>query len=115
MPEIMVFKEMVEENSVPFIAYVESTGHYTDNGDWTLYGNPTTVKMDGIILPLSDDDLKYTETGTYSTKDRKIITTQPLEFNQKIEYKDTVYTVQNFKDYSDYADVFIYYARWREK
>jgi hypothetical protein len=115
MPEIMVFKEMVEENSVPFIAHVESTGHYADNGDWISGEGPTTVEMDGIILPLSDDDLKYTEAGTYSIKNRKIITTQPLEFNQNIEYKGAVYTVQNFKDYSDYADVFIYFARWREK
>ena len=71
--------------------------------------------MEGIILPLTENDLKYSEAGTYSVKDKKIYTTQPLELGQVIEYKGDKYTIQSFKDYSDYADVYIYLARCQEK
>jgi hypothetical protein len=108
------FADFVEEFEVPFV-YIEKTdGHWADNGDW-IEGGTTSIPMTGIILPLSEDDLQYAETGTYSVKDRKIYTTQPLELNGEIEYKGDRYTIQNFKDYSDYSDVYIYLARWREK
>lgn len=105
------FADFVEEFQVPFVACEESEGRWADNGDW-IPGSKVSVNMVGIILPLSEDDLRYAEAGTYSEKDRKIYTTQPLKIGQKIEYKGIPYTIQNFKDYSDYADVFIYYARW---
>lgn len=112
MPELMIFKEMIDENSVPFIALIESEGHYEDDGDYVEGGEPEPVEMVGVILPLSDDDLRYAEGGTYSVKDRKVYTTQALKLGQKIQYKKTNYTVQNFKDYTDFTDVFIYLARW---
>jgi hypothetical protein len=110
------FADFIEEFKVTFTAYQEQEsdeGYYNDEGDW-VGGGLVPVQMIGIILPLSEDDLKYVEQGTYSVKDRKLYTTQPLQLGQKIEYKGTQYTVQNFKDYSDYADVYIYYARCAE-
>lgn len=108
------FADFVEEFKVPFIAYQEAEeGHWDDNGDWIPGGEPVPVNMEGIILPLTENDLKYSEAGTYSVKDKKIYTTQPLELGQTIEYKGEKYTVQSFKDYSDYADVYIYLARCR--
>lgn len=109
------FADFVREFKKPFIAsYTEIEGHWDDDGDW-VEGQKTPVLMDGIFLPLSEDDLQYSEAGTYSVKDKKIYTISPLEEGQQVEYKGKKYTVQNFKDYSDYADVYIYYARWREK
>jgi hypothetical protein len=107
------FADFVEEFKVDFTAYVTTEGQWADNGDW-IPGGETPVQMVGIMLPLTQNDLKYAENGIYSVKDKKIYTVSPLELGQMIEYKDDKYTVQNFKDYSDYADVFIYYARWRE-
>lgn len=110
------FADFVDEFQVSFVAFVESTGgYYNDDGDWVEGGGLTPNEMVGIWLPLSEDDLRYSEAGTYSVKDKKIYTTVPLQLNQIVEYKGDKYTVQNFKDYSDYADVYIYYARWREK
>jgi hypothetical protein len=107
------FADFIEEFKVTFTAYQESSsGYYNDEGDWVEgEGGLIPVQMTGIVLPLTEDDLKYVEQGTYSVKDRKLYTLQPLKLGIKIEHKGTQYTVQNFKDYSDYADVFIYYAR----
>lgn len=107
------FADFVEEFKVPFIVIKQTEGHWTDGGEW-VPGGTETVPMEGIVLPLSEDDLQYTEAGTYSVKDKKIYTTQALEMGQEIDFKGDKYTVQNFKDYTDYADVYIYYMRWRK-
>ncbi|MDE3837933.1 hypothetical protein C0966_00730 [Bacillus methanolicus] len=107
------FAHLIEEFQVPFTYYEETEGHWEEI--YYVKDDPTPVEMYGAILPLSEDDLQYAEAGTYSVKDRKIYTTQPLKLNSTIEYKGDKYTIQSFKDYSDYADVYIYLARWREK
>jgi hypothetical protein len=107
------FADFVEEFKVPFTAYVTTEGYWEDSGDW-IPGREEPIAMVGIMLPLTQNDLKYAENGTYSVKDKKIYTTETLSIGQKVEYKGDKYTIQNFKDYSDYADVFIYFARFRE-
>ncbi|MED1711716.1 hypothetical protein [Heyndrickxia sporothermodurans] len=108
------FADFVDEFKVPFISIVKVDGHWEDGGDW-IPGGEKSAEMQGILLPLTQEDLRYSEAGTFSVKDKKIYTVEPLEEGQQIEYKGDKYTVQSFKDYSDYADVFIYHARWREK
>jgi len=108
------FADFIDEFKVPFTFTKVEEGHWNDNGDY-IPGGETTVQMEGIILPLTENDLKYSEAGTYSVKDKKIYTTQPLEVGQVFEYKGDPYTIQSFKDYSDYADVYIYLARYRGK
>lgn len=108
------FADFVEEFKVPFISFKQVEGHWKDGGEW-VESTFETYPMEGIVLPLSEDDLQYAEAGTYSVKDKKIYTTQALEMGQEIEYKNDRYTVQNFKDYTDYADVYIYFMRFREK
>lgn len=112
MPEIMIFKEVIDQISVPFIAFIENEGQYI-NGKW-VNGKPTEFPMSGIILPLSNDDLKYVENGTYTVKEKKVYTTVPLEIGTQVMYKNDFYTIQAFKDYSEFTDVCIYLMRWRE-
>jgi len=115
MDKPFLFSDFIDEFKVTFVAANEQTeGHYDDNGDY-IPGANIPVLMDGILLPLTENDLKYSEAGTYSTQDKKIYTLEPLEIGQTINYKGVDYTIQSFKDYSDYADVYVYYARWREK
>ncbi|CAM4012604.1 hypothetical protein [Mesobacillus zeae] len=111
MPEMMSFKSLLDQYSVPFTAYAAGDGHWTDGGDWEP-GVIAPVEMTGVILPFSDDDLRYAENGTYSVKDRKILTVYSVVEGQKVRYKNTTYTVQNFKDLSEYTDVNAYIARW---
>lgn len=108
------FADFIDEFKVPFTFTKVEEGSWQSNGDY-IPGGATTVQMEGIILPLTEDDLRYSEAGSYSVKDKKIYTTDPLENGQVIEYKGDTYTIQSFKDYSEYADVYIYLARWREK
>ncbi|MCM3413524.1 hypothetical protein [Metabacillus litoralis] len=108
------FADFVDEFKVNFVAYEQSKGHWLDSGKW-VEGEETPVEMVGIMLPLSQNDLRQAENGEFSVKDKKIYTTGQLSLGQKVEYKGDKYTIQSFKDYSDYADVYIYYARWREK
>jgi hypothetical protein len=108
------FADLVADFKVPFIYYEKSEGYWNDAGDW-IDGEETPIQMEGVILPLSGEDLQYAEAGAYSVKDKKIYTTEPLKLNREIEFKGDRYTIQRFKDYSDYADVYIYHARWREK
>lgn len=79
-------------------------GLATDNG-------ASSHQMEGIILPLSTDELRHEQNGRYTAKDRKIYVTTPLKMGQRIEYKDQVYTIDTNKPYEDYADVYIYYAK----
>lgn len=108
------FADFVDEFKVEFTVFTESEGYWNDAGDW-IPGGETVTQMVGIMLPLTDNDLKYAENGTYSVKDKKIYTTEQLQLGQKVAYQGNKYTVQNFKDYSAYADVYIYIARWREQ
>ena len=71
----------------------------------------TPRTMEGIILPLTNDELQHESNGVYTTKDRKIYVTSPLKIGQRIEYKNQLYTIDSEKDYSDYADVYIYFAK----
>lgn len=108
------FADFVDEFRVDFTSYVTTEGYRKPNGDY-VKGVEVATPAYGIMLPLTQNDLRYSEAGTYSTNDKKIYTVNPLVLGQKIEYKGAIYTIQSFKDYSDYADVFIYLARWREK
>lgn len=112
------FSDFVDEFKVEFELpeTIEVPGHYDDEGEWIPpQKSETLVKKEGIVLPLSEDDLKYAENGVYTVKEKKLYTVFPIEEGTVIRYKSDDYTVQAFKDYSEYADVFIYLMRWREK
>ena len=108
------FADFVEEFYVPFTYIEETQGYREDNGDW-VEGIEVPIASGGIVLPLTEDDLKYAEAGTHAEKNKKVYVTNELQTGSKVLYKDNVYTIQSFKDYSEYADVFIYIMRYREK
>lgn len=105
------FADFIDEFKVDFIIHTEEPGHYDDNGKWIPGGTLSPITMQGIILPLSNDELKYETDGTYTAKDRKIYTTTPLQRGQKLEYEGDSFTIDSNKPYEAYADVFIYFAK----
>ncbi|MGG3450187.1 hypothetical protein [Domibacillus aminovorans] len=117
MPEKISFASMIHSFGVIFKADVEAAGgSYASNGDWI---DSTTYPADvtGVLLPFSQngsgkDELHYSEAGTYSTKDRKLLTLVYLKLGQTIVYKGIRYTIQEFDDFTDYTDVKMYVARW---
>jgi hypothetical protein len=104
------FADFIEEFRVDFIAIDEVKGHHNDSGKW-IEGATNPRAMHGIILPLSNDDLKRESNGTYTSMDRKIYVIEPMQIGQKIEYKGQTYTIDASKNYEDYADVYIYFAK----
>lgn len=121
MPEKMLFGEVVEENGVPLVAKIKRPGAY-DRGKW-VEGRPEDVPFTGVVLPLAGagsqsnigELLTYAENGTYLLKAKKLLTVQELPKGTEIIYKNEPYTVQSFKDLTDYTDVHIYLMRYREK
>lgn len=105
-----MFADFVQEFEVPFIAHDPSDGHYNDSGTWVKGGTLPTDRT-GIILPLSNNDMRNEPNGMYTSLDRKIYVTDQLTIGQRIEYKGQFFTVNASKPYEDYADVYIYFAK----
>lgn len=104
------FADFVDEFKVPFIAHISEKGVYDEAGDW-IPGGTAEKAMNGIILPLSDDDFKREGNGSYTSQDRKIYIVEPLPMGTVIEYKGERFTIDGSKPYDDYADVYIYFAK----
>lgn len=107
------FADFVDEFGVPFIFFDHQEGYWNDEGNY-IEEQELPIVTSGIVLPLSGDDLRYAEAGTYSQKEKKVYTVYPLQEGRQVEYKGDMYTIQSFKDYSEYADVYMYLMRWRE-
>lgn len=112
------FADFVGEFPAPFYMYetIDVPGGYNDDGEW-IAGSSTEEKVlkQGIVLPLSDNTLKYAPQGAYTEKEKELYVTYPIPINTRITYEDEDYTVQQFKDFSQYADVYIYIMRYRDK
>lgn len=77
-----------------FIKYEFLDGYYNNKGQW-VEGQAKEVTLKGTFLPLSKDDLKFVEAGTYKETDSKLYTRNNLEDGQKIKRvkTDLEYTV----------------------
>jgi len=104
------FKRLIEKHQVTFTAVVKGEGYYNDYGKW-VEGSPTNEQREGAILPISKDDLKHVENGTYTTKDRKIYALSPLSVGDEITYEGQTYTIDQNKPYNAYTDIYIYFAK----
>ncbi|MEY9979691.1 hypothetical protein [Lysinibacillus sp. RC79] len=119
MPELMIFKPIIDARGVPFIAHMSLPGEYID-GEW-VDGKTKPEELIGVILPLTagtksiGEALSYMENGKYTTKERKLLTTTEIPEGTQVEYKEQKYTIQAFTDYTDHTDVHIYIMRWRKK
>ncbi|GLC88254.1 hypothetical protein [Lysinibacillus piscis] len=113
MPEKMLFGPVIQSQGMSLIAHVKSAGAYVD-GEW-VDGITNPIELVGIVLPLTEDVLHFSESGTYTTKEKKLLTTTPLEEGTQCEYKGELYTIEAFKDFADYTDILMYVMRWRKK
>jgi len=70
------FADFVDEFQVSFIYHGHQEGYWDDNADY-IEPVDVPIPMSGIVLPLTENDLKYAEAGTYSQKEKKFYTVVP--------------------------------------
>lgn len=106
------FREVIDSLGVMFSVSKKEEGHRV-NGKW-VPGMADDEQLTGVILPLSNDDMQYIESGTYTKKEKKLYVVTPIALGSEVEYKGETYTIQAFKDLTEYTDVHIYLMRYRE-
>ena len=112
MVERYDFTDLIKRHSVPFELVSHSGGEYV-GGVWQN-GSETVSGRSGAIIPLSERKI-YQSGGTYTSKDRHLYMTTPIESALKetqVRYKGNLYDIEEEKDYSDYSAAYIYVLRW---
>lgn len=112
MPGTFIFGDVIRDNWLEFEVTRTSKGYEdADNGNKWVEGTPTTTTTGGVILPLSADDLKNEANGTYTTKDRKIHTTDTYKIGDVITYDGQSYKIHQDKGYNPYTDTQTYFVK----
>lgn len=110
------FSGLFATYSVPFTRVTHSGGYrdYTKGGQWVEGAPAVPVEMTGIVLPLSNEDLRFDDGGTYQRGDQKIYVRNPqtLSRNDFVIVRGIKYRVMDKKEYHPaYADFNIYIIR----
>ena len=108
------FKRLIRKYSKNPVYYMQETGghyDYSQGGIW-VEGTVDAMEFEGAVVPLSNQDLKYDEGGTYTAQDRKLYTYITFDTGQKIKHKGLEYTIQEKRDYEDFGEgLNIYFMR----
>lgn len=107
-----IFSEHEEE----FILYTRTEGEYDERGRW-IKGTESELEKAGMIQTLSNDDLKYSEEGVYTTRDIKIYSQESLPTKVKMKRlsNNREYYIQEERDHNNPGNYFLYWARGVEK
>ena len=73
-------------------------------------GNQTTSTIEAAVFNLTAREAEYYGGGDYTTQDIKLITTDKLEAETTIEYKNNQYEIDDEQDNTDYVDFYHYVA-----
>jgi hypothetical protein len=82
-----------------------------DNGGKWVDGAEVKISFQGSIYPLSEDDIKYDQGGTYKETDRKLYTNTKCGIGQEIEFDNARYTVQREQDHGITVGLYRYIIR----
>lgn len=105
------FKRLIEKYSVEFCLHRKQGGYVA--GKWEQ-GGELVKHMRGAIVPLRDGKV-YSAGGTYTSKDRELYLLKPLRAplsEYTIFYKGDSYSVEEGRNFEDYADVAVYTLKW---
>lgn len=108
------FKRLIQKYAKsPVYILKEKRGHRNpyDGGVW-VPGKIKEIAIEGAVVPLSNEDLKYDEGGTYNTEDRKLYCYKDVALGTKIKHNDNIYTVLERRDYAEHAEgLYIYFIK----
>lgn len=108
------FTRLISKYSVAFCLHRTKGGYV--GGKWEA-GSEIVSQMRGAIVPLSDRKV-YGSGGTYTTQDRELYLTTPLQAplsEYRVVYNGNYYAVEEGRNYEDYADVAVYILKWVSK
>lgn len=110
--EFVRFADYVNEWKVSFTVLLPPTADtYSDSGKLIKGVQPPAEDRTGIILPLSNNELRKADNGTYTEYDRKIYVNSPLLMGTKIVYQGETYEIDRALPQNAYTDVCRYYAK----
>ena len=99
------------KHPVYILRETEGYHDYSKGGIW-VPGGIEEIEIEGAVVPLSNEDLKFDEGGTYNFEDRKLYCYKEISKGEKIKHKDKTYTILERKNYSDFDDgLFIYFIK----
>lgn len=108
------FRRLIDRYSVTFCLHRTQGGYVS--GKWEK-GGDIVSEMRGAIVPISNRKL-YDAGGTYTAQDRELYLKSPLPEPLealKVIYKGNAYTVENERNFEEYADVAVYDLKWQSK
>lgn len=73
-----------------------------------------TEELAAIVVPVSDEMLRFNEGGNFKASDRKVYTKEELDLTKIVIYKGREHTLTAWRDYDDLSDVFIYIISRRD-
>lgn len=73
-----------------------------------------TEQRRAIVVPVSDEMLRFSEGGNFKSSDRKVYTKEELDLTKVVVYKGREHTLTAWRDYDDLSDVFIYIMSRRD-
>lgn len=106
------FDRLIDKYSGDFTLVSETEGNYI--GGKYISGETTEITLRGAIVPIADNKV-YQSGGTYTTKDRELYMRTPIDKpleTVKVRYKNNEYKIEQVKDFSDYANAYIYLLKW---
>ena len=106
------FKRLIDKfGKYPVYLLEESEGYHNpkQGGKW-VPGEIEEIKLeDAAVVPLSNEDLRFDEGGTYTVADRKLYCYKEMTKGNKIKHKESLYTILESKDYTDFDEgLYIY-------
>ena len=107
------FSELINDNSVEFIAEVPSNGYYNDAGDF-VNDKPKQYKLRGAIISYKESKIFRSE-GALTSNDKALYMLQPLENAiqmAKILYKGKIYSVGETLSNADFTGVWAYVLKY---
>lgn len=109
------FTRLIRKYSVDF-TLVRTQGGSFVSGKW-VDGGEVRTEMRGAIVPMGERKI-YSSGGVYTTDDRELYLLKPLEAplsGLTVIHNKNTYSVEQSRDFADYADVALYTLKWVSK
>lgn len=112
MTEFFPFADLIEDfEALPIVAYVQGGKDTYTTAGRKVPATETQQEIHGVLAPFSFNALRMMDNGEYTEKDRQLFALSPVELGTVVEQDGQKYKVDKESPYSQWTDIFIYYAK----